>query len=209
MATKEAKVMKGIDVSHWQGNIDFSKVKTDFAIIKAGGSDAGFYKDRKFEQNYAGFKSRKIPVGAYYFVGKKCKSRADGVADAKRFITMLKGKQFEMPVYIDFEAPDATFKEANTDACIGFCETMESAGYFVGIYASDISGFKERLNLTRLKPYSLWVARYGSAPKYVTNYGIHQDSSTGRVAGIAGNVDTDICYVDYPSVIKKKHFNGF
>ena len=209
MASKTKKVMRGIDVSHWQGNIDFSKVKTDFAIIKAGGSDNGFYKDSKFERNYKGFKSRKIPVGAYYFVGEKCKTRADGVADARRFIALLKGKQFEMPVYIDFEAPDTTFKESNTDACIGFCETMEAAGYFVGIYASDISGFMNRLNLARLKPYSLWVARYGSEPKYATNYGIHQDSSTGRVEGIAGNVDTNVCLVDYPTIIKKKHFNGF
>lgn len=201
--------MKGIDISRWQGDIDFSKLKTDFAIIKAGGSDAGLYRDRRFDEYYAALKKKKIPVGAYYFVGKKCKSRADGVADAKRFINLLKGKQFEMPVYIDFEAPDATFKEANTDACIGFCETMEAAGYFTGIYASDISGFKDRLNLERLKPYSLWVARYGSKPKYVKSYGIHQYSSTGTVAGIKGNVDLDECTVDYPAIIKKKHFNGY
>ena len=68
--------IKGIDVSRWQGVIDWKAVKADgveFAIIKAGGSDAGFYKDRTFEQNYAGAKENGISVGAYYFVGKLCK----------------------------------------------------------------------------------------------------------------------------------------
>ena len=149
--------IKGIDVSRWQGVIDWKAVKEDgvkFAIIKAGGSDAGFYKDRTFEQNYAGAKENGIAVGAYYFVGKLCKSREAGAADAKRFIEMLKGKQFEYPVYIDFEAPDSTNKAGNTDAVIAFCEVMENAGYFVGVYASEISGFKERLDDSRLQHIS-------------------------------------------------------
>lgn len=201
--------MIGIDISHWQGNIDFSKVKTDFVIIKAGGSDKGFYKDKMFETYYKGFKEKGIPVGSYYFVGKNCTSFEAGVNDALKFINILKGKKFEMPVYIDFEAPDKKDVTGNTDACIGFCDTMEKAGYFTGIYASDISGFKERLQLARLTPYSLWVARYGSKPKYVKNYGMHQASSTGKVDGIIGRVDMDECLINYPNIIKSRHFNGF
>ena len=205
--------IKGIDVSRWQGDIDWEAVKEDgveFAIIKAGGSDAGFYKDRTFEQNYAGCKENGIAVGAYYFVGKLCKSSGDGAADAERFIDILKDKQFEYPVFIDFEAPDSSDKEGNTDAVIAFCEVMEDAGYFVGVYASEVSGFKERLDDSRLQHISHWVARYGSKPKTDANvFHIWQYSSKGRVAGINGNVDMDTSYVDLETVIKNNYLNGF
>ena len=97
---------KGIDVSRWQGDIDWTKVREagiEFVIIKAGGSDDGFYTDSKFEKNYKGAKEAGISVGAYYIVGSKCVSRIDGVSDANRFINIIKGKQFDYPVYIDLE----------------------------------------------------------------------------------------------------------
>lgn len=205
---------KGIDVSHWQGDIDWNAVKSDgveFAIIKAGGSDSGFYTDSKFRANYKAAKAAGINVGAYYFVGKYCKSYEDGVADAKRFIAIISGMQFEYPVYIDFEAPDASDKEGNAEACIGFCQTMEDNGYFAGIYASEISGFRDRLNDSELQSYSHWVARYGKKPSTIPEkvFGIWQYSSKGSVAGISGNVDMDISYVDFPSIIKKAGLNGF
>lgn len=204
---------KGIDVSHWQGIIDWTAVKNDgvdFAIIKAGGSDKGFYKDSKFEQNYNNAKAAGISVGAYYFVGKLCKSREAGVADAKRFIDILKGKQFEYPVFIDFEAPDTTDKAGNTDAVIAFCEVMENAGYFVGVYASEISGFNDRLDDSRLQHISHWVARYGKKPATNANvFHIWQYSSKGSVTGINGNVDMDTSYVDFETVIKNNYLNGF
>lgn len=92
---------KGIDVSHWQGTIDWNKIKKagiEFAIIKAGGSDAGFYTDSKWEANYKGAKAAGIPIGAYYFVGKDCVTAAAGKADAERFLQILKGNQLEYPV---------------------------------------------------------------------------------------------------------------
>lgn len=205
--------LKGIDVQRWQGQIDFDAVKNqgkvDFAIIKIGGSDSGIYTDQKFQRNYDGFKRVGIPIGAYWFVGPLCKSYNDGVADAKRVINIIQGKKFEYPIYIDFEAPDKSNKAGNTDACIGFCETMEAAGYFTGIYASDVQGFQERLELNRLYPYALWVARYGSKPKIVQNYGIWQYTSSGIVDGITGNVDQNYSYIDYPSIIKSGGFNGY
>lgn len=203
---------KGIDVSKHQENIAWKQVKDsgiDFAIIKAGGSDNGFYTDSAYERNYVGAKAAGVPVGAFYYVGRLCISREDGIADAKRFIAMLEGKQFEYPVYIDLEETDPKNKAGATDAVIGFCETMEAAGYFCGIYASDISGFKDRLELSRLKSRALWVASYDSKPAYVESYGIWQKSSTGRVPGIVENVDLDECYVDYPAIIKSRGDNGY
>lgn len=202
-----------IDVSHWQGSINWSMVKSAGvwgAIIKAGGSDAGFYVDSKWEENYIGAINAGLNIGAYYFVGPGCKSYEDGATDAQRFIKMLAGKVFELPVYIDFEAPDAMNKAGNTAACKGFCETMEKAGYYAGIYASDVSGFRERLNLSELQGrFSLWVARYGSAPAVVQGYGMWQYSSSGRISGIAGNVDLNHCYQDFPNIIKNAGLNGY
>lgn len=203
---------KVIDVSRWQGSINWGKVKKDGvwgAIVKAGGSDDGFYTDRYFNANYKGCKEHDIHVGAYYFVGKGCDSRKDGEADAKRFIKILSGKKLDLPVYIDFEAPSGANKSGNTAACIGFCETMEKAGYYCGIYSSDISGFRDRLHKNDLTDYAFWVARYGSKPTYVKKYGIWQYSSAGKVNGISGNVDMNHCYKNYPKTIKAKGFNGY
>lgn len=203
---------KGIDVSRWQGDIAWDKVKAsgvEFAIIKAGGSDSGFYTDIKFEQNYAGAKAAGVPVGAYYFVGPKCTSYEDGAADAQRFLEILEGKQFEYPVYIDLESTDRAAKAGATQACIGFVDVMEAAGYYCGIYASDISGFCERLDITKLDGIDKWVARYGSKPTYVKEYGMWQNSNTGEVNGISGDVDMNEAYKDYPTLMKTKGLNGF
>lgn len=206
----DAKKTHGIDISHWQGVIDFKKVAEvfDFVIIKAGGSDAGFYRDKKFETNYKKAKEAGLCVGAYYFVGKDCTSYAAGVADAKRFIELLAGKSFEYPVFIDIEQTPIVKRQGATNAVIGFCETMETAGYYVGVYASDISGFKDRLVLSRLLAFDKWVARYGSKPKFVTKYGMWQKSNKGVVAGIKGNVDIDEAYLNYPAIMARKHLNG-
>lgn len=204
--------IKGIDVSHWQGAIDWEKVKKagiQFAIIKAGGSDAGFYTDSKWEKNYKGAKATGIPVGAYYFVGKDCVTAAAGKADAERFIAILKGKQLEYPVYIDCETQPASKKAGITDAAIAFCDAMEKTGYFAGIYGSAVSGFKERMDDSRLTKYAHWVAQYASKCTYSGEYGIWQYSSKGKVDGISGNVDLDYAYVDYPSIIKSGGFNGY
>lgn len=205
--------MKIIDVSHWQGNIDFNKVRNDGikgVIIKAGGSDSGFYTDSKFNDNYKKASNAGLSIGTYYFVGKNCLSTADGKADAQRFANIIKGKNFDLPVYMDVEAPASGQKAKVTNAIIGFCEEMENRGYFVGVYASDISGFKDRINYNDIKNrYTSWVARYGSKPQYATTYGIWQYSSTGKVNGISGNVDMDESYIDFPSIIKKGGFNGY
>ena len=206
-------ILKGIDVSHWQGNINFYKVKKsgiNFVIIKAGGSDAGFYKDSKFERYYADAKKAGLAVGAYYFVGRNFTSAKAGLADAKRFYKIIKGKQFEMPIYLDVETTTPKNKVGATQACIAFCNYLEDKGFYVGIYASDVYGFKERLNLNNLANFDTWVARYGTAPKYVKNYGMWQYSEHGNISGISGNnVDLDYAYINYPRIIKSKKFNGF
>ena len=203
---------RGIDVSHWQGAIDWTKVKAagiQFAIIKSGGSDAGFYTDPRWEENYKGAKDNGIAVGAYYFVGPGCISAADGKADAERFLAQLNGKRFEYPVYIDVEATPASAKAGATEAAIAFCRAMEAAGYYAGIYSSTYSGFRDRLDDSKLTPFTHWVAQYAAKCTYGGSYGIWQYSSSGQVNGIGGRVDMDISYQDFPSIIKSGGFNGF
>lgn len=204
--------IKGIDISHWNGSIDFYRVKAsgiDFCIIKAGGSDKGFYTDPKFRENYDKAKAAGLYVGAYYFAGKNFRGVEAGFADAQRFIDILKGLKFEYPVFLDIEAQENRYKEEITDAVIAFCEEMENAGYFVGIYASDISGFKDKLNHERIEEFIHWVARYGKEPEICKDYELWQYSSKGRIPGIIGSVDLDISTVDYSKTIREKGFNGY
>ncbi len=203
-------LMKGIDVSHWQGKIDFNKVKAagnQFVIIKAGGSDAGLYKDVKFDTYYNDAKRAGLHVGAYYFAGKSFWVNGMGLSNAQHFLRLLEGKIFDMPVYLDIEMiPNGKRWEATNEA-ITFCDWIEKHNGFVGIYASDISGFEGMLQKTRLERFTWWVARYGGKP--TNQYAIHQWTSSGRVNGITGKVDRDNCIVNFPKIITKKGLNQF
>lgn len=206
---------RGIDVSKWQGVINWPEVsrQVGFAILKAGGSDDGLYQDPYFERNYSEATKAGVPVGAYYFVGPKCLTAEDGAADAERFIRMLQGKKFAYPVYMDFEAPAAGQRQACTNAAIEFCKVMEEHDFYVGVYASDISGFKDRLDLGRLAAFDIWVASYGASPSYIKSfrdtYGMWQYTDTGHIAGINGDVDMDIAFYDFPKIMERTGLNGF
>ena len=203
----------GIDISSFNSvvNYDLIAKEQDFVIIRAGGADNktpyGFYKDRKFEEYYNQFSRRYVPVGAYYLAAAKFFTPEDGRIQAQNFLGLLRGKNFTMPVVLDLEVPLSGNQKQVTDASIAFLETLESHGYYAMIYASDISGFIERLELDRLGAYDKWVARYGAGPKNAVPYGIWQYSSTGRVPGINGNVDMNRTTKDYPAIIKSAGLN--
>lgn len=190
---------RGMDVSIYQTNIDWSEAskQISFAVVKCGGSECGRFEDRTFRYNVQNGRANGIKLGCYFMGGKGFTSAEAGRADAMYCLQIISGISFELPVFIDLELPSSATKQGNTDACIAFCETILSAGYKTGIYASDISGFKDRLDLSRLGKYDKWVARYGSEPQIVTNWDIWQYSSDGRVAGVNGRVDVNICRKDY------------
>ena len=202
----------GVDLSHWNGNVDFNSLKkngVDFAIIKAGGNEGRAYKDAKFLKYYNDAINAGVHVGCYYFVGKNFVNEKQGIKDAEHFLSLIKGLKFTFPVALDIETTPYTAKNGATEACVAFCSTVEKHGYYVTIYSSDISGFLQRLNLAKLAAYDKWVARYGSAPKYVKSYGMWQYSSTGKFKNHKGNFDLDYAYKDYPLIIKKNHLNGW
>ena len=201
---------KIIDVSTWQGNIDWSKVKADGvkgAIIRAGFGKVASQKDNKFERNYTNAKAVGMPIGAYWY------SYATSVADAKKeaevCLSILKGKQFEYPIYYDLEDASMTGcgKSVLTQIATTFCEILENAGYFVGIY-SNPNWLKNYLDYNTIKKYTLWLAHWGvSEPSY--ECGLWQYSSSGSVSGISGRVDMNRGYQDFTADIKAAGLNGF
>lgn len=209
--------MKGLDISSYQKGINFDVIKSadiEFLIIRAGftgwGTGVNYNKDSCFENFYKQAKEVDIPVGAYWYSCANTKEK--GIAEARfMYENCLKGKQFEFPIYIDVEDThhQVNNKRGVTDAIIGFCEYLENLGYYVGIYASDISGFQDKMYLNELNAYDKWVARYGSEPKYVLQYGMWQSTSSGKINGYNGNLDCNISYKDYSSIIKNKGLNGF
>lgn len=203
--------MKGIDVSVHNGKIDWQKVKAtgiDFAVLRAGMGKYAKQKDERFEENYAGAKAAGIPVGAFWY------SYATTVAEAKQeaaaCLEVLKGKQYEFPIWFDQEEKVSfdTGKENCSAMVRAFCDTLEKAGYWAGLYTSRAC-LQSYIDDSIKKRYSLWVAEWGSKLNYSGAVGIWQKSCTGCISGISGDVDLDIAYQDYPSQIKAKGLNGF
>lgn len=204
--------IKGLDLSHWNRVLDFNAIKkagVDFVILKAGGYENGkHHTDSKFEEYYSKAIKAGIDVGAYYFIDTRALTENRPIEDANAFLYLLKDKQLNMPVYLDFERGYIKNKKENTDYVIAFLNHLESHNYYAGLYASDISGFKERLDKKRLLRFTWWVARYGIKPSFATeNLHIWQKSSTHMIDGIVGKVDLDESYINFPIVIKKKGLN--
>lgn len=204
--------MKGIDVSVHNGNIDWNRVKNagiQFAILRAGYGKVASQKDKQFENNYAGCKTHGIPCGAYWY--SYAITPAEAEAEARVFLQAIAGKQFEFPVYFDIEEKSTlNTGSKNVSAIVkAFCNTMEKVGYWCGVYASR-SHVQTYFDSEVKNRYSLWIAEWGSKLNYSGGeVGMWQYSEKGRIAGITGNVDIDICYVDYPTVIKAAGKNGY
>lgn len=203
--------VKGCDVSQWQGNIDFNKVKAsgiNFVILRAGYGQYTVQKDPTFEDNYKKAKAAGLNVGAYWY--SYAGSEADALAEAKTCIEVIKGKKFEYPIYFDLEEQSQFSRgKAFCSALVtAFCSELEKAGYFAGLYISR-SPLQQYITAEVANRYALWIAEYGSKCNYNGTYGMWQYSSEGKVSGISGNVDLDICYVDYPKIIKDKKLNGY
>ena len=196
--------IKGIDISKYQSNIDYKKVKDDgvkFAILRIGytgyGAGKKQAKDTLFETHYKGCKDMGIHVGGYFF-GRGVRAE-EGKKEAEYVLSLIQGKTFEYPIFYDTEdtyyQAKAT-KAQNTAACKAFCDTIKAAGYKTGIYASK-SWFSDKLNDNELKEYDHWVAQYYHKCTYTGTYTMWQYTSSGKVSGINGNVDMNWCYVDY------------
>ncbi len=199
----------GIDVSQWQGRINWQRVETDFVIIRAGYGRLASQKDSEFETNYKGVGDRGIPCGTYWFSYAVNPDEARAEADA--CLSVIKGKKFEYPIYYDVEDSRilSLGKKAVSNIIHAFLERIENAGYFAGLYmsADDLTAYADEDIRRR---YAVWVADYDTnRPDYDGAYGMWQKSSTGRIDGINGNVDIDESFENYPEIIRNAGLNGF
>ena len=215
----------GIDLSSYQKGINLSQAKNEgvqFVILRAGytgyGNGVSKAKDNNFETFYSQCKSLGIPVGAYWF--SCANTYQKGVDEANwMYENCLKGKQFEYPIYLDVEEDaggrhylSGAGKAAITAGIKGFCETMESKGYYTGVYGSS-SWFSTLIDASIPNRFDCWVANWSNSNPGSPAHGLWQfggETNKIRSNKIAGyTVDQNYAYKDYPSIIKNGKMNGF
>lgn len=204
------QLVYGIDVSRWQGDIDWSKVAADgitFAMIKCGGGDDGLYEDRKFKQNIQGALANGIQVGIYFYSGATdAKTAYD---EASFCINLIKDYQITYPVAFDWEL-DGDYNSV-TEACETFCNVIKSYGYQPMVY-SNRNRWYNNFNGEKLSnKFKVWMAAYWSEYYYTStrwtygddlasfkwHYDMWQYGVTDTVDGIDGYVDMNIAFFGY------------
>lgn len=196
--------LKGIDVSHHQGEINWLKVKPqiDFAILSIGyGDDLPYQDDKQFKRNADECTRLGIPFGVYIYSYAKTVSQAK--SESEHVLRLIKGYKLDYPVYYDLEDSNTTGKLSNKEIleiAKTFCDLIESKGYWVGIYANT-HWFNTKLNDKYYDRWTKWIAQYNVTCDYKGKYDIWQYSSLGAIRGINGNVDVNYSYKDFPSII--------
>lgn len=194
----------GIDVSKWNGTIDWNQVKNSgisYVIIRCGyrGSSQGkLVVDPKYEENIQGATKAGLKVGVYFFT--QAVDEREAVEEASMVLEQVKKYKISYPIFLDVEASggraDSISKDTRTAVCKAFCETIQNAGYTAGIYANK-SWLTNKLDAGALSAYKIWLAQYADTPTYTGRYDLWQYRSTGKVSGISGNVDMNQSYLGY------------
>lgn len=184
-----------VDISEFQQGINFSKMKNDgikAVIIRAGYGREASQKDSMFESHYRNAKSAGLKVGAYWY--SYADSAGDAEKEAKAFMAVAKDKSFDFPVYYDLEDSSQVHLGKSTLTAIAerFCDTLKRNNYKVGVYA-NLNWFNNYLDYKKLKAkYSIWLAQYNDRAELDCD--IWQNSSSGRINGYNGRLDTNIVY---------------
>ena len=193
----------GIDVSIYQGDIDWQAVAADgidFAILRLGYrgyTEGGLFLDQNFERNLRGALDAGLDVGVYFFAQAVTTQEAE--AEAAYVINALEGYEISYPVAFDWEpiAPgsgartDGLDNQALTQCAAAFCEKIKEAGLSPAVYFNQSLGYL-RYDLRELADYDLWLAEYDSKPDFYYHFDLWQYTHIGRVAGIEGDVDLDL-----------------
>ena len=196
-ALPNGAVARGIDVSNFQGTIDWNQVKAagiEFAILKVG--PVYGKPDSTFERNATECERLGIPYGVYYY--SYARSVADANKEADRTLAWLGGHHPSLPVYYDLEdsyiLEDSNFsKDKLAQIAQTFCNRMEAVGFKSGIYA-NLNWFNNYLNSPSLNGYDHWVAQYNWRCDYAGSYSFWQYSSSGNVPGVTGSCDMNYCF---------------
>ena len=218
-----------MDVSRWQGSIDWDKVKASGLVsgvmLKAVSTNRklskrkdGLYIDPTFERNYTECKRVSLPVGVYYYTYATDKEMAD--AELALLKTALTSKTFELPISVDVE--DNKIKKLSTQALTDLAAyalaTVERWGFYAMLYVGlNFAQTELYMGGAALRKYDVWLARYPSdksktkpedkpedKPKTDFAFGMWQYTSTASVPGVSGNVDLSHAYKDYTKIITKK-----
>ena len=194
----------GIDVSTWNGNIDWNKVKNSgvsYVIIRTGfrGSTQGsLVEDNKFRQNIQGATNAGLKVGVYFF--SQAINEVEAVEEASMVLSQVKGYKLTYPVFIDVEPSggraDKLSSGDRTKVINAFCQTIQNGGLRAGIYANK-TWLSQKMNVSALSGYKIWLAQYNSTVTYGGRYDMWQYSDKGSVAGISGKVDMNLSYLSY------------
>lgn len=197
----------GIDVSTWQENVDWAKVKAsgiDFVFVRLGfrGYSSGkLVLDNEYRSHVQGASAAGLKVGVYFFT--QAITEAEAVEEASMCLQYVQGYNISYPIVIDVEYSGSSSGRANnltasqrTKVTRAFCETIRSAGYTPGVYANK-NYFESYLYASELESYVIWLAHYTDKTSYARRYDIWQYSSKGSVNGINGYVDMNLCYLGY------------
>ena len=200
---------KGIDVSKWQGNIDWAAVKAGgvaFAMLRAS---VGTAADSRFAQYAAGATAVGIPIGAYHYLTSTTAAGAKREADF--FLSQLAGKRLEYPAVLDLEEPNQLALPDGELMALAetFLAAVEEAGYYAMLYASLSTLQRLRKAVPeRLARYDLWCARWGAGePGIPCGIWQYEVSKAGAVPGVSTDCDRDLAYKDYPFLIQAAGLN--
>lgn len=194
------ETLRGIDVSSWQDTIDWERVKSagvDFAILRSS-----FYirKDKTFDYNIVEAQKAGVLVGAYHYC--YALNTQEAREEAQFFLSVIEPYDLDFPVILDFEDPsqEDLSKSQLTAIAKVFLDEIKNAGYYPMIYTNK-HWLTTLLDMNRLSNYDVWLAEWHTSPSWNGDFGIWQFSSEGRVSGIRGDVDLNICYRDYYKII--------
>ena len=200
---------RGIDVSRWQGGIDWNKVKASgvqFAMLRAS---YGKGLDAKFKDNLSGAKTAGLEVGIYHFTTATTPAEAEQEIDW--LFEQLGDEKLEYPVAFDMEDEGDRYtgmtKAERTDIAAAALARIEQHGYYAMLY-TNLDWLTYKLDAAALSAYDVWLAAWRKTRPASYAHGIWQYGG-GPVAGISGNVDLDIAYQDYPAIIKAAGLNGW
>lgn len=207
-ADKSVETHLGIDVSTYQGDIDWAQVAAsgvEFVFVRVGyrgyGKSGSMNEDKNYRKNIEGAKAAGLKVGVYFF--SQAISMIEAVEEAKYVLSLIDGYELEYPVVFDWEiigSATARTDNVSTDmlcsAANSFCKTVESAGYTPMVYFNKHVGYM-KYDLNKIMQYDVWFAQYADKPDFYYDFDIWQYTSKGSVPGIKGDVDMNIGFKDY------------
>lgn len=199
----------GVDISQYNGTVDFTLLKeagVDFVMIRLGarGYESGqIFPDENFVANITGANEADIDVGVYFF--SQAVTVAEASEEAAFVLQQLEGREVAYPVVFDMEyinndvsRIDGLSKSVKTDIARTFLSDVKTAGYVSMLFGTK-EWLVEQIDLTKLTEYDIWLSQQMDLPDYPYQFQMWQYSLNGSIEGISGDVDFNICFVDYIS----------